>query len=121
MGFDWKVTMNWLKAIGSFFARLFTPETAVAIQRGIEACAPYVESALQVASIITYLTPTRTDDEILKAIKHYAVPVVWGGAGDRSAVLREIAVAALQKKFPTASGSDLNRALELAVGAIKAK
>lgn len=113
--------MSWIKKIGSFFARLFSKKTAAAIQRGIEACAPYIETALSICTAIAAMTPTRADDEIIALIKRYAVPVVWNPAGDRGDVLRDIALAALRKQFPAASTSDLNRAIEVAVGAIKAR
>jgi hypothetical protein len=113
--------MNWVKKIGSFFAGLFSARTAAAIQRGIEASAPYVGQALSVATAIAALTPNRTDDEIMAVAKRYAVPVAWGSAEDRGEVLRAVGLAALRKTFPQAPASDLNRALEVAVGAIKAR
>lgn len=113
--------MSWLKKVGSFFARLFSPETAAAIQRGIEEAGPYIETALAVARTVAIFTPTRADDEIIALIEHYSVPIFWNRSGDRGTVLREIAVAALRKKFPNASEADLNRALEIAVGAIRAQ
>lgn len=105
--------------IGSFFAGLFSPKTTAAIKAGVEACAPYVATALSIARTVAAFTPTRADDEILRLIEHYAVPVLWNPAGDRADVLREIAVAALRKSFPKASAADLNRAVEIAVGALK--
>ena len=111
--------MNWLKKIGRFFRELFSRETADAIERGIEAAVPYIRPALELVKIIAALAPTRANDEIVRLIERYAVPIVLTPGADRGAILRQIAVAELQKRFPEVPERVLNRALEIAYGAIR--
>lgn len=111
--------MSWLRSIGNFFKSLFNPQTAAAIQRGLEAAAPYIGPALEVVKLIAAVTPTRADDEIVKLIERYVSPVVLTPEADRAEVLRKIAVAELEKRFPGVAERVLNRAIEIAYGALK--
>jgi len=111
--------MNWLKAIGRFFAKLFSPDTANAIQRSLEAVAPYIEPAFEVVKFVAMLTPSRADDEIVRLIERLAVPVVLASESDRGTVLRQIALAELEKRFPGVATRILNRAIEIAYGMLK--
>lgn len=111
--------MNWLKSIAKFFKALFSPETAAAIQKGIETAAPYIKQALEVVKVIAALTPTRADDEILALLEKYGLPAILEPGANRAEILRQVALAELQKKYPGISDRTLNRAIEIALGAVK--
>jgi hypothetical protein len=108
-----------MKRILAFFARIFSRDTSDKILKGLEAAAPYYRKALEVVETIAALTPDRTDDQIVAVLKRFASPVVLGSTQDRSALLRDVAVAALRKQFPEAADRQLNRAIEVALGAVK--
>ena len=118
--------MNWLKSVGGFFKGLFSSRTVQAILKGIRDAAPYVEVAMELAGTAAAVCggPTgRTVENALAfadslgvkaALKRNATDAEIGTA------LRDITVNALKLKFPDANTSTLNRAVEIAVGALKA-
>lgn len=115
--------MNWLKKIGRFFAKLFSPSTAKAVVKGIQKAAPYVSAALELASIVDKVAPMgKTYGAVMRYAEALGLKYVFEGEVTELKVqtaLRDLTVKALQTKFPEASTSDLNRAVEIAVGALK--
>jgi len=112
--------MSWLKKIVGFLKRLFSPETASAIERGIEVVLPYLNYALDIVRTIAALTPTRVDDEILAVIERYTAPFTLPlPAGQtKGELLHKIALEELRRIFPNATDRALNRAIEIAYGAV---
>lgn len=118
--------MNFLKKIGQFFDSLFSKRTADAVMEGVRKAAPYIGMAMQITGIVAGITggpAGRTIGTVLQAANELGVQsLVRQGATDEelATAMRDIVVASLRKKFPGASTADLNRAIELAVGAIRA-
>jgi hypothetical protein len=118
--------MNFLKKIAAFFVGLFSKKTADAILAGIRKAAPYIESAMKLAGVVAGIIggpAGKTVAAVLAAAAQLGVDaIVKPDATDAEigTALRDIVVAALRKQFPDASLADLNRAVELAVGALKA-
>jgi hypothetical protein len=117
--------VNFLKKIVAFFVGLFSKKTADAILAGIRQAAPYVSSALQLAATVAGVVggpAGRTVATVVQAAGRLGVDaLIARDATDAQlgTALRDIVVAALKKEFPNASTADLNRAVELAVGALK--
>jgi len=112
--------MSWLKRIWEWLRGLFRPEFAQRIQAGLEAAAPYLSRAYEIVSLIAALTPTRTDDEILDAARRLGiVEFLIDPAADRGEILRHLALEALRRIFPQAPERQLNRAIEVAYGAVR--
>ena len=118
--------MGWLKKVWDFMGKLFSPSTANAIMLGIRAAAPYVQTALTLCSAAQALAPREAPGKTFGTVMRYAdylnIPFVFDGEVTELKVqtaLRDLTVKALRAKFPEASAADLNRAVEIAVGAIK--
>jgi hypothetical protein len=101
------------------FAALFDGRFGNALLAGIERAAPFMDQAYNIVKLVAELTPTRADDEILAACDRMGVPAVFAAGSDKPAALRYIALEALKKAFPHAEERQLNRALEIAYGALK--
>lgn len=112
--------MNLLRRIWDLLRRLFRPELADKIQRGLEAAAPYLQTAYEIVSLIAALTPTRSDDEILDAARRLGIiQFLIDPSADRGDILRRLALEALKRLFPEAAERQLNRAIEVAYGAVR--
>ena len=112
--------MSWLKRIWEWLRRLFRPDFGERIQRGLEAAAPYIERAYEVVALIAALTPTRADDEILEAARRLGIIEFFvDPLADRGEILRRLALEALKRLFPQAPERQLNRAIEVAYGAVR--
>jgi hypothetical protein len=116
--------MSWLKKLGSFFAALFSPATAQAILSGIRKAAPYVDVALQLSTMAAgALGPQgKTVATVLGLADKFGVQAfIKPDATDAElgTAIRDTIAAALKQKFPDASAADLNRAIEIAYGAVK--
>ena len=114
-----------MKSVGGFFKGLFSSGTAKAILTGIRAAAPYVDAALELAAMAAPLCGPagRSVGGVIAFADRLGVEaLVKPGASDAElgTALRDISVNALKMKFPEASTSNLNRAVEIAVGALKA-
>lgn len=115
---------DFLSKIGNFFKNVFSANTAAALFKGVKAAAPYVNAALQMAAMVSKFTPEggKTFGTVIRYAEALGITAVFEGEVTEQSVgtaLRDITVKALRAKFPEASTSDLNRAVELAVGAIK--
>jgi len=115
---------DFLSKIGTFFKNVFSANTAAALVKGVKAAAPYVQAALQMCSMVEKFSPNggKTFGTVLRYAESLGINAVFEGEVTEASVgtaLRDITVKALRAKFPEASTSDLNRAVELAVGAIK--
>jgi hypothetical protein len=116
--------MSWLKWVVDKAKSIFTQQNAHRILESIRKAAPYADHALEIAQVgASFCGPTgRTVGAILSFAERVGVhPLIAAGASDRELALamRDIAVEALKKKYPNAANSDLNRAVEIAVGALK--
>lgn len=98
--------------------RLFDRRFASKLAAGAEAAAPYLRAAYEIAAVAAKLTPTRADDELIALADALGVPALWT-AEDKGDAVRQLVFRALKKRFPEASDRALNRAIELAYGALK--
>jgi hypothetical protein len=108
-----------LEAITNLFARLFSRDFAAKLQRGIEAAAPYLAVAYSIVETAARLTPTRADDEILALAQELGVPALFDASEDKGIAIGRIVFRALKKRYPEAADRVLNRAIEIAYGALK--
>jgi len=108
-----------LEAITNLFARLFSRDFAAQLQRGIEAAAPYLAVTYGFVQTAARLTPTRADDEILALAQELGVPALLAPGQDKGVAIGRIVFRALKKRYPEAADRVLNRAIELAYGALK--
>lgn len=116
--------MNWLKKVWDFVGMVFSPSTTKAIMKGIRRAAPYVQMALELAGIAKSLAPFQgnTWGTVMRYADALSLNYVFDGEVTELKVqtaLRDLTVKALKAKFPEASTADLNRAVEIAVGALK--
>ncbi len=100
--------MNWLMRIGSWFGGRYMRD-AVGL----------AEQALPIVRLVATLTPTRADDEILRAAQELGVPIAkqWLALepSDRGRALLQIASSALKARVPSAAGRVIDLAVQLAV------
>ncbi len=100
--------MNWLMRIGSLLGG-----------RQMRDAVGLAEQALPIVRLIAVLTPTRTDDEILRAAQELGVPIAkqWLALepSDRGRALLQIASSALKARVPSAAGRVIDLAVQLAV------
>jgi len=108
-----------LEAITNLFARLFSRDFAAKLQRGIEAAAPYLAVAYGFAQTAARLTPTRADDEILALAQELGVPALFDPGEEKGIAIGRIVFRALKRRYPEAADRVLNRAIEIAYGALK--
>lgn len=109
-----------MKSLIRVILNLFRPDLADKFAEGIRAAAPYLDAAYEIARIAAQFTPTRADDEIFALAEYFDVPSVWRNRDkDPSEAIYEIVYEALSRKYPEAPERQLNRAIELAYGAVR--
>jgi len=100
--------MNWIMKIGAFVGG-----------RQLRDAVGLAEQALPVVRLIAKLTPTRTDDEILRAAQELGVPIAkqWLALepAERGRALLQIASSALKARVPSAAGRVIDLAVQFAV------
>lgn len=111
--------MRWVYAIYSLFARVFSSETARKIIGGIRVTEPYLPTIYQWVKIVAEITPTRSDDEILRVADALGVPLLLDPAADRGTILAEIVFRAAKRRWPQVPDRVLRRAIEIAYGGVK--
>ena len=98
----------------SFWSKLFSPSA-------FDRVAGIVRDVMPIVEVITMLTPTKADDEILFAAKQLGVIGLISALPDsRGEALKTVAVNAAQKKFPEIPAEVLARAVESAYQQMKA-
>ena len=115
--------MDWLKAAFDWLWGLFPKPVARRIYSGIRRTAPYLGPALEIAGLAATIMPGgRTVAGILAVAQKLGVDALLKSDAtdaELDVAIRDVVVAALRLKFPGAGTADLNRAVELAVGAIQ--
>lgn len=116
--------MEWISKILKFIGKLFTPGESNAIVLGLRQAAPYVKAALELVKIAQSLAPFQgnTWGTVMRYAEALGLPALFEGVVTALKVetaLRDLTVSALRRKFPEASTANLNRAVEIAVGALK--
>lgn len=106
------------ETLTGFFARLFTRDFASKILAGIESASPYFAQAYAFVEIAAQMTPTRADDELVALANRLGVPALFG-TEDKGVAISRIVLRALQMKYPGVPDRVLNRAIEIAYGALK--
>ena len=112
--------MNWLKRFfGSIKNYLFSGEA----EKRAEQVLNLVDNAMAMVRVIARMTPTRSDDELIKLYDTYAVPNVqiWLGLPPekRGPALMEVGVSALSKAVPSVERDVVRMALQTAFFIIK--
>lgn len=109
--------MSWIRTL---WMRLMVAigRPAGGIVRGIEAVLPYLPQIYDWVRTIAQLTPTRSDDEIMRAADALGVPLLLEPGADRGQVLARIVIAAARRKWPQASERIIRRAIEIALGGV---
>ena len=74
--------------------------------------------AYLLAEAAARMTPTRTDDEIFALARKWGVPAAFD-AQDKGAAIGYIVFQALKQQYPGTADRVLNRAIEIAYGAVK--
>jgi hypothetical protein len=110
--------MNWISSLFGKIKRFFAPEFGNRIVEGVRVAAPYIETAYELVQAAAAAAPNKRLDQLLIAAQTLGVPALWR-SDDPGSALREIVVMALRKKFPGVPDRVLNRAIELAYGAIR--
>jgi hypothetical protein len=115
--------MSWITNVSNFFKAIFSSKTSAAILAGIRRSLPLIELALQLAGVAASMTGAgRTINAVLAVAEHLGVPALIKPDvtdAELSAALRDIVANAIKMKFPGASTADINRAIEIALGALK--
>lgn len=114
---------NWFTKIFTapinFFKKLFS-NGAEGFMQLIEKVSPLVNKAYPVVKKIAELTPTKTDDAILKAYEHYGLGKLFVAGTDKGLALRELAKEVIKDSNTTALNDYmLNTAVELAYAKYK--
>ena len=86
--------------------------------KGVQAALRYVPEVLQVVEWVARMTPTRTDDEIVRAARELGVEEAVRGFGGGEALARMV-LAWARRKWPDAPQRRLRRAIEIAYGVLK--
>lgn len=105
----------WLSSVWSFI----TGDRLRLVFQKIDAM---VQTALPIVEEIAALTPTRTDDEIIRLFKKYELDArTWVVLPNeqRGAALMYAATKQLEKQYPTVPWNQLQSAAQLAVTVIK--
>ena len=110
---------KFLSAIADFFMRLFSRDFASKVMKGIEAAAPYLSLTYGFVETAAKMTPNRTDDEIVALANELGVKALFDPNQDKGMVIGRIVFAALKKRYPEVADRVLNRAIEIAYGAVK--
>jgi hypothetical protein len=108
-----------IEAIANFFRRLFSPGWAERFVAGVDAAAPYLRTAYELATIAAAMTPTRADDELLTLAEKLGVPNLWRSEISKGEAIARIVYLALRERYPDATERSLRRAIEIAYGAIR--
>jgi hypothetical protein len=108
-----------IEAIANFFRRLFAPGWAERFVAGVDAAAPYLRTAYELAAIAAAMTPTRADDELLALAQKLRVPDLWRSEISKGEAIARIVYLALRERYPDATERSLKRAIEIAYGAIR--
>ena len=113
--------MGWLGIVIRWIAQLFAPAIARAIADGLRKTEPYLPQIYDWVRTLAQLTPTRTDDEIMRAADAFGVPLLLRPESDvdRGAVLAEIVLAVARRTWPDAPERVVRRAIEIAYGGIR--
>lgn len=117
--------MNWLKSVIAFFAGLFSKGTADKILAGIRKAAPYLELALKLSSTAATILggPVgKSVSGVIAIADEFGVPVILAPEASDDEIgtaIRDAIAKAIRLKFPAASMADINRAIEIAYGAVK--
>lgn len=107
--------MNFFKAIGRFFQRLFSPGFRDAVDKLGAFAIPFAEA-------VAAATPNRTDDEILAAYKKYNKEGLWDPKKPTDVLLRDLVVAIVRDFAPGGTPTRLIiLAVELAYNAYREK
>ncbi len=110
--------MNWIQSLWRRFRSLFGPHMADLLAGGIHAAAPYLPEIYQIVKRVAQLTPTRSDDELVRVADELGVPA-WLNAPTSGDALAGMVLAWARRKWPDAPTSRLRRAIEIAYGALK--
>jgi hypothetical protein len=89
---------------------------------GVREVAPYLPDIYALVRRAAELTPTKSDDEILRAMDELGGPVLFNPAtppADRGRIIAEIVLAAAKARWPNLPERRIRRAIELAYGALR--
>jgi hypothetical protein len=113
--------MNFLKSLIQKIAKFFTSGRAEAV---LTTAAELVPKAIPVVEAVAALAPNKTDQEIAAAFAKYGqtFSTTWltGPAGQRGALLLQLATQVLAGELPGVATNILNTAVQLAVTGSKA-
>jgi len=109
---------SFIVKLAKFFSGLFSRDFWSAVLAGIEAASPYLEVAYELVRVAAEMTPTRADDELFALADQLGVPRIWTSP-DKGQAVREIVFAAAKWRLPSVPDRVINRAIELAYGALK--
>ncbi|GIU74776.1 MAG: hypothetical protein KatS3mg004_1863 [Bryobacteraceae bacterium] len=107
-----------IDAIKYWLSRLLSRDLVRNVLDGIERAAPYLDTAYELVQTAARLAPNRTVAELASVADALGVPAVWR-SDDKGAAIRELVLAALRWRFPQVPDRVLNRAIELAYGALR--
>lgn len=108
-----------LQVLATFLSRLVSQDLISRILKGIESAGPYLQTACAFARTAAAMTPTRTDNQLIALADELGVPALLEPGLDRGVAIARIVFRALKTKFPEIADRVLNRAIEIAYGAIK--
>lgn len=112
--------MSWWSKVVEFIRRLFgAGGLADKLVRGLDAAAPYIRMAYELAEYAARMTPTRSDDELLELARQLGVPALLEPGADRGVLIGQIVLRALRLRYPDATERALRRAIEIAYGAVR--
>ena len=110
---------RFVRAAQNLFEKMFTGGLVQALLAGIQAITPYLPVAYEIVETAVAMTPTRADDEILRLAEQLGVPAILEPDTDRGVAVGRVVFRALQIRFPGVPDRVLNRAIEIAFGAMK--
>jgi hypothetical protein len=93
-----------------------------AISIGVREVTPYLPAIYELVRRAAELTPTRSDDELIRAMDELGGPVVFDARtppAERGRIVAEIVLAAAKARWPQVPERRLRRAIELAYGALR--
>lgn len=86
---------------------------------GLKKAEPYLPEIYDYVRTVAQLTPTRSDDEIMRVADMFGVPLLLEPGADKGEVLAEIVLEVARRKWPNVPERVLRRAVELAYGAVR--
>lgn len=86
---------------------------------GLKKVEPYLPTIYDYVRTVAQLTPTRSDDEIMKVADLFGVPLLLEPGADKGEVLAGIVLEAARRKWPDVPERVLRRAVEVAYGAVR--